>query len=54
MDELRVNRIEWPYPIKYQNELELNCDILVLGGGIAGCYAAIAAAKRRIDQVHDE
>jgi len=36
----------WPY----KNELDitetLSCDVLVLGGGLAGCYAAIAAARR--------
>ena len=25
---------------------EAACDVLVLGGGLAGCYAAIAAARR--------
>ena len=36
----------WPY----KNELDITetlfCDVLVLGGGLAGCYAAIAAARR--------
>jgi succinate dehydrogenase/fumarate reductase flavoprotein subunit len=35
----------WPYPILYSKETEVNCDVLVLGGGVAGCWAAIAAAK---------
>ncbi|MBI2851231.1 MAG: FAD-dependent oxidoreductase [Chloroflexi bacterium] len=37
---------EWPYPVKYGKENELSADVLVIGGGIAGCHAAINAAKR--------
>lgn len=29
---------EWPYPILYEGEQEINADIQVLGGGIAGCW----------------
>ncbi len=36
---------EWPYPIKFGEETELEADVLVLGGGIAGCWAAISAAR---------
>jgi len=36
--------LEWPYPIEYGQEKHLDTDVLVLGGGIAGCFAAIAAA----------
>jgi succinate dehydrogenase/fumarate reductase flavoprotein subunit len=35
----------WPYPIKYEQEQEIETDILVIGGGIAGCWAAISAAR---------
>lgn len=35
----------WPYPIRYGQVTEVNADVLVLGGGIAGCWAAISAAK---------
>jgi succinate dehydrogenase/fumarate reductase flavoprotein subunit len=38
--------MEWPYPINYGEETQVNADVLVLGGGIAGCHAAINAAKR--------
>ena len=38
--------LEWPYVVNYQKETEIATDVLVLGGGIAGCWAAIAAAKR--------
>jgi len=37
---------QWPYPIKYGEETEVVADVLVLGGGVAGCHAAINAAKR--------
>ncbi|MBR3398129.1 MAG: FAD-binding protein [Lachnospiraceae bacterium] len=37
---------EWPYPIRYEKETELETDVLVLGGGIAGCWAAISAARQ--------
>lgn len=37
---------EWPYPNEMDSEEVVDADVLVLGGGIAGCYAAIAAARR--------
>ncbi len=36
----------WPYPVNYETEQEIEADILVLGGGIAGCWAAISAARQ--------
>jgi succinate dehydrogenase/fumarate reductase flavoprotein subunit len=36
----------WPYPVHYGQEQEIETDILVLGGGIAGCWAAIGAARK--------
>ncbi|MBW2031032.1 MAG: FAD-dependent oxidoreductase [Deltaproteobacteria bacterium] len=38
--------VKWPYPIRYGEEEEISGDVLVLGGGIAGCWAAIAAARK--------
>lgn len=40
-----VSGLEWPYPIQYDKETEISTDVLVLGGGIAGCWAAISAAR---------
>jgi succinate dehydrogenase/fumarate reductase flavoprotein subunit len=37
---------KWPYPVRYDVESEVSCDVLVLGGGVAGCFAAIAAANK--------
>ena len=36
---------EWPYPVKFGEETEIEADVVVLGGGIAGCWAAITAAR---------
>lgn len=35
----------WPYANELDLEERLSADVLVLGGGVAGCYAAIAAAR---------
>lgn len=43
--------IEWQYPIKYGEENEIEADVLVLGAGISGCMAAIAAAKKGLKVV---
>ncbi|MFX0057698.1 MAG: FAD-dependent oxidoreductase [Candidatus Heimdallarchaeota archaeon] len=44
-------KLKWPYPIKWDEQSEISADILVLGGGIAGCWAAIAAAKKGVKVV---
>jgi succinate dehydrogenase/fumarate reductase flavoprotein subunit len=36
----------WPYPVHYGKENEVSADVLILGGGIAGCHAAVHAARR--------
>ncbi len=46
IDEEKCHSMEWPYPIEWNREEEIDVDVLVLGGGIAGCWAAIGAAKR--------
>jgi succinate dehydrogenase/fumarate reductase flavoprotein subunit len=38
---------EWPYPILYEQEQTVETDVLVIGGGIAGCRAAISAARKK-------
>jgi succinate dehydrogenase/fumarate reductase flavoprotein subunit len=37
---------QWPYPVRYGEEHAVTADVLVLGGGVAGCHAAINAARR--------
>ena len=41
-----MNTYQWPYKNEMLEEETIDCDVLVLGGGLAGCYAAIAAARR--------
>ena len=36
---------EWPYPIRYERENVISADVLIVGGGVAGCHAAISAAQ---------
>ncbi|MFX1593064.1 MAG: FAD-dependent oxidoreductase, partial [Promethearchaeota archaeon] len=48
MQEQFFIKLKWPYPVKWNLEKEASADILVLGGGIAGCWAAIAAAKKGV------
>jgi succinate dehydrogenase/fumarate reductase flavoprotein subunit len=37
--------LKWPYPIAYGEEQDIYADVLILGGGMAGCWAAISAAR---------
>jgi len=37
---------DWAYPIRFEQEQEVDADVLVIGGGIAGCWAAISAARQ--------
>lgn len=41
-----IHSKKWPYPVDYEKENEVNTDVLIIGGGIAGSHAAINAAKR--------
>jgi choline dehydrogenase-like flavoprotein len=41
----------WPYPIRFEKEQEIETDLLVIGGGIAGCWAAISAARTGVKVV---
>ncbi len=38
--------VEWPYEVKYGTVNHINTDVLVIGGGVAGPWAAIEAARR--------
>lgn len=46
-----VEPLMWPYPIQYGECTEVSADVLVLGGGLAGCYAAISAARAGLDVI---
>ena len=39
---------EWPYPVMFGEEQETETDVLVIGGGISGCWAAISAARKGV------
>lgn len=41
-----MQNFEWPYPVEWDKEETITADVLVLGGGIAGCMAAISAARK--------
>ena len=38
----------WPYPVLFGQEQVIDTDVLVVGGGIAGCWAAISAARQGV------
>ena len=40
--------LKWPYPVNYGKETEVSTDVLIIGGGVAGCHAAINAAKQGV------
>ena len=37
---------KWPYKNEMDREETIESDVLVLGGGLSGCFAAIAAARK--------
>jgi succinate dehydrogenase/fumarate reductase flavoprotein subunit len=39
---------DWPYPVDYGKVNEVDTDVLVIGGGVAGMQAAINAAKKGV------
>lgn len=41
-----MEKMKWPYANEFGQEESVTSDVLVLGGGLAGCFAAIAAARR--------
>ena len=42
---------EWPYENEAGMEETISSDVLVLGGGLSGCFAAIAAARKGLSVV---
>ena len=46
MSDYGKSTLEWPYQVNYGKENNVKSDILILGGGVAGCHGAISAAKR--------
>jgi len=46
-----TNEYRWPYANEVGQRDDYTSDVLVLGGGLAGCYAAIAAARKGLSVV---
>lgn len=44
--EISMSQYKWPYKNEIGEEEHLDCDVLVLGGGLAGAFAAIGAARK--------
>ncbi|OFY74357.1 MAG: hypothetical protein A2V46_07880 [Bacteroidetes bacterium RBG_19FT_COMBO_42_7] len=40
-----MGKSTWPYQLEWNKEERIDSDILVLGGGVAGCMAAISASN---------
>ena len=38
--------MKWPYKLEWDKTETVEADVLVLGGGAAGCFAAVAAAEK--------
>ena len=36
----------WPYPIRYGQVKKFESDVVILGGGVAGVWSAIGAARQ--------
>ena len=41
--------VQWQYPINYGKENQVEADLLVIGGGVAGPWAAITAARKGLN-----
>jgi len=45
---MKTARMKWPYPIEWNETGTVEADVLVLGGGAAGCFAALGAAEKGV------
>ena len=44
--EKNMAEYNWPSPDEFGETETIDAEILVLGGGLAGCFAAIAVARK--------
>lgn len=42
---MSTRKLKWPFKVEWDKTQTVETDVLVLGGGAAGCFAAIAAAQ---------
>ena len=45
-DQEYMKKLEWGYPVNYGKENEYSYDVVVVGGGLSGCFAAIDAKNK--------
>ena len=43
-----IHNTSWPYANETGITEKLNCDVLVLGGGLAGCYADVYKRQKQL------
>ena len=48
---MKHREYNWPYGNEVGQEEIIRSDVLVLGGGLSGCFAAIAAARKGLSVV---
>ena len=48
---MKRREYSWPYGNEVGREEIIKSDVLVLGGGLSGCFAAIAAARKGLSVV---
>lgn len=41
-----MKKLKWGYPVRYGKETEHSYDVVIVGGGLSGCFAAIDAHKK--------
>lgn len=46
-----MRELEWAYPLRWDETKEVSTDVLILGGGISGCWAAIASARKGLKTI---
>lgn len=45
-DQEYMKKLKWGYPVRYGKETEHSYDVVIVGGGLSGCFAAIDAHKK--------
>ena len=53
-EHMEKSTLDWPYPVNYGKENEASADVLIIGAGLAGCHAAINAARKGAKVVVDK